>query len=1135
MLPQGVEFLTRSSGSPPAPGERKRRAPRGLSFGAFLLGVPLACVLFALLLVGLGALVRPDLSLAPLPPSATEVAAAQLARDVSFDASQPEALPRYERPVDPAQGLDAPWWPKGESPLLAELVAAGKLPPVVERVGPQPLVLDGATGAGPQGSSVGKYGGTWLSAATSAYDVFQVEFRMGYPSLFRWSPLGHPIVPHLGLSVDESEDRKQYVVHLRPGVRWSDGAPFGADDIVFWWQYDATDKILRTGAPPTWLTSGKGQTRLEKIDDLTFRISFDEPFGNFLEVMAANSFVMTRYPKHYFEKYHPQTADKAFLDREMRALGISSYLSLWDRLMRYDNPECPRLWPWIPRTSSEAAPFVYTRNPYYFAVDPQGNQLPYIDRLQFDLKTSQMLPLTFSNGEVTMQGRHVSYENYTELMSRQQESNFRLLHWYPASRTTWVIDPNLNRYIDPAQPATAKKAQLLADKRFRQALSLGIDRQAIIASRFDNQVRASQVEPGAESPYHNERLARAFIEHDPARANALLDELGLRQRDLEGMRTFEDGSSMAFYLTFTAFPGIGPAEFVVDDWRELGLRVIVKEQSRTLFQLKRDSSDFDLVAWISESDYFPLLESRSFAPPDSEALYATGWGRWFSRGGYFGSPMALEQKNSYGPPRGHPMWGAYQALVEARQMGRVEERVARFKQATDIAAENLWTINIAEPTPFLVVVNEDLRNVPKNALFGAANRTPANAGIETYFFEHPSHAADAATRASLAQVIPLPRPNAELIEGTPAAPNPSARMARIIRWSLLGIAGLFLLLLSLRHPFVVRRIAVLVPTLAIISVVVFAVIELPPGDYLSTRLLMLSENGDNNAMSQIEELRQRFHFDDPVWRRYLRWLGTEWFVTRSHDDLGLLQGFLGRSMETGRPVNDLVGDRILLTVAISFATIVFTWVVAIPIGIYSAVRQYSLGDYLFTFITFLGMSVPPFLLALLLMVLAGVSGLLSPEFATEPEWTTGKLLDLLKHVWIPVLVMGVSGTAGLARVMRANLLDELKKPYVTSARARGVRPLRLLFKYPVRVAINPFVSGIGHLFPQLVSGGAIVGIVLSLPLVGPLQIEALVNEDTYLAGSMLMVLSLLSVFGTLVADVLLLWLDPRIRYEKGAS
>lgn len=238
-------------------------------------------------------------------------------------------------------------------------------------------------------------------------------------------------------------------------------------------------------------------------------------------------------------------------------------------------------------------------------------------------------------------------------------------------------------------------------------------------------------------------------------------------------------------------------------------------------------------------------------------------------------------------------------------------------------------------------------------------------------------------------------------------------------------------------------------------------------------------------------------------------------------------------METGRPVNELVGDRVLLTIAISLASLLFTWALAIPIGVYSAVRQYSLGDYVFTFIGFIGMSVPPFLLALVLMVLSGTSGLFSAQFAAQPYWDWAKFQDLLRHVWIPVLVMGVSGTAGMIRVMRANLLDELKKPYVTTARAKGVRPLKLLFKYPVRVALNPFVSGIGGVFPHLVSGSAIVAIVLSLPTVGPLQVSALFNEDMYLAGSMLMVLSLLSVFGTLVADLLLLWLDPRIRYDGG--
>ena len=280
-----------------------------------------------------------------------------------------------------------------------------------------------------------------------------------------------------------------------------------------------------------------------------------------------------------------------------------------------------------------------------------------------------------------------------------------------------------------------------------------------------------------------------------------------------------------------------------------------------------------------------------------------------------------------------------------------------------------------------------------------------------------------------------------------------------------------------------------------------------------------------------EDLKQTFHLDDPLWKQYARWTGLLWLATFDKNDRGLLQGQMGLSMETARPVNEMVGDRILLTFLISLATIVLTWVIAIPIGVYSAVRQYSAGDYVATFVGFVGMSVPPFLLALVIMVLAGVSGLFSPHFAAQPYWDWAKFEDLLRHIWVPIVVSAVSGTAGLIRVMRANLLDELKKPYVTTARAKGVRPVKLLLKYPVRIALNPFVSGIGHIFPQLVSGGAIVSIVLSLPTVGPLMISALFNEDMYLAGSMLMTLSLLAVLGTLVADLLLLWLDPRIRYE----
>jgi ABC-type dipeptide/oligopeptide/nickel transport system permease component len=813
--------------------------------------------------------------------------------------------------------------------------------------------------------------------------------------------------------------------------------------------------------------------------------------------------------------------------------------ALYIYVKNFANPEHPRLWPWIPRTYRATPPQVFVRNPYYWVVDERGNQLPYIDRVQFAVKSTQTLPLAFASGEVSMQTRHVRYENYTELMSRGDVAGFRVLHWYPATRSVWNINPNLNRLVDPRRPDTKWKAQFLADKRFRQALSLAINRKAIIQSEYNNQVEPAQVEPGRESPFHSEKLRRAFTEYDPARANRLLDELGLTNRGLDGMRLFPDGSPMVFYLDYSTFTGMGPAQFVVDDWGEVGVRVIAREQQRELFYARKDAGDFDFNIWSSESDFFPLLEPRVFVPDTIEAFYAPRWSRWFVNGGYWGDPKVQQVKMAEKPPEDHPMWQAYVLYERAQRAPTLEEQKELFAQIADIVAENLWTIGIAEAPPQLVIVSQDLRNVPRNALYGARLNTPGNAGIETYYFENPRNVAAGAMKWELQHLTPRPR-----IE-TVAQANPDSRgtthrayalLTKSLWYALLiAIIGATLLL-AIRFPFVARRLAIMVPTLLVISIAVFTIIQLPPGDFLTSRLIQLQETGDEAAMQQIRELRRLFHFDEPYWKQYARWMGLRWFVTFDSNDTGLLQGNMGRSMgEQLKPVNQIVGDRILLTVLISLGTILFTWTLAIPIGVFSAVKQYSPGDYALTLLGFIGMSVPGFLLALVLMSLAGVgTGLFSPRFSAQTEWDWPKFVDLLKHIWVPIVVLGVGGTASMIRIMRANLLDELRKPYVTTARAKGVRPLKLLFKYPVRMALNPFVSGVGHLFPQLVSGGAIVAIVLALPTVGPLMLNALFNQDMYVAGSMLMVLSVLGVVGTLVSDLLLLWLDPRIRYEGGA-
>ncbi len=328
--------------------------------------------------------------------------------------------------------------------------------------------------------------------------------------------------------------------------------------------------------------------------------------------------------------------------------------------------------------------------------------------------------------------------------------------------------------------------------------------------------------------------------------------------------------------------------------------------------------------------------------------------------------------------------------------------------------------------------------------------------------------------------------------------------------------------------YILRRVLLMIPTLFIISALVYTLIELPPGDYFESYMAELEAQGENIDRKQIDELKEEYGFDKHPVERYFIWLG------------GLVQGDLGYSFEHELPVNEVVGDRLFLTMLVAFVTIIVTWIIAFPIGIYSATHQYSWGDYGLTFLGLLGIATPNFLLALLLMYLANVylgtsiGGLMEPEFINQPmSWA--KFVSILEHLWIPVLVIGTSGTAGMIRTLRANLLDELQKQYVTTARAKGLAPFRALVKYPLRMSLNFFIADIGKLLPTIVSGAEIVAIVLSLETTGPLLIEALQSQDMYLAGSFLMFLAFLTVIGVLISDIALAILDPRIRLTGGET
>jgi peptide/nickel transport system permease protein len=328
--------------------------------------------------------------------------------------------------------------------------------------------------------------------------------------------------------------------------------------------------------------------------------------------------------------------------------------------------------------------------------------------------------------------------------------------------------------------------------------------------------------------------------------------------------------------------------------------------------------------------------------------------------------------------------------------------------------------------------------------------------------------------------------------------------------------------------YIVHRLLIMIPTLIVISIVIFTIIQLPPGDYFSTYVAELQSQGEAVDLQKIAFLKAQYGFDKPVWEQYLYWV------------VGLLHGDMGYSFEYNLPVRDIVGDKLLLTFVVSFATVVFTYLVAFPIGIYSATHQYSWSDHSLTFLGFLGLATPNFLLALVLLYIANVyfgisiGGLMDPRYLDEP-WSWAKTVSVLQHLWIPVVVIGLSGTAGMIRRLRANLLDELHKQYVVTARAKGLPPFRALMKYPLRMALNPFISDIGSLLPHIISGAAVVSVVMSLPTTGPMLLDALRSQDMYLAGSFLMFLAFLSVVGVFLSDLALAALDPRIRLRGGVT
>ncbi len=1057
---------------------------------------------------------------APVVPAAAKVKEAESLRDIALTGEPPPIV----QAVDYAEQERASWYPKNEAPILRELVDEGHLPPIRERIGveidgkwiSEPVVMRGVDG-------VGNYGGTWIRAGGPAL----ISYRLSASTLLRHDVYGQNLVPHLAKHYEVADGGRTFTFHLRRGVHWSDGALFTADDILYWWDWEENCKDIQSN-PDRNLLIRNQSPEVTRIDTYTVRFTFPEPFGAFPRFVAAK-LEIANAPAHYLKQFHPTHPERVpeRIAEWQDALKIQNPAALYRQVKDWTNPEHPRMWPWLYRQYSMLSQQSVVRNPYYWVVDAEGNQLPYLDRILFDeMITADSV--SFSRGAVSMQWSYNLFQDYTLYMRNRDLYDFDVYHWWNGEMP-FVIYPNIT-LRDDAAPNGAALAALLAERRFRIALSVAINRQRIIDAVYHGVGEPMSMVPEEGTLWYCAEAAKLHHEYDQPQANRLLDELGLTGRDAEGYRTFPDGQRLTLVQSLPAVADVEIMQFIAEDWKSVGLRVLIRPQGGGLFLVEKGGRRQQL-SWWSGNPHFPL---RSGIGPGGAT--APGYDKWLNSGGPY---LPNEKVPGLEPPPDHPM----RKNIQRHDQAMAESDPAKQKALIDAAlitfADEVWAINITKSLPQLVLVRKGFRNVPRKAFDGYQTYSPGgNACIETYFWDAPLNRDDSGTCAAVKALIQSPVPRfvsaaaAPVVEQTVSdAPAPDW-LGATIRGLFIGVAGLFLLMLAVRHPFVRKRLLMMVPMLWVISLMVFTIIQLPAGDYTTVLIAQLEEQGDRVQIQRIQEIRETFHLDQPVVIRYVNWMGLRWFLTFSEKDRGLLQGHLGLSMKDNKPVNELVGDRLLLTFVMTLGSVLLTWMIAFPVGIYSAVKQYSIGDYFFTSLAFLGMCTPTFLLALVLMVVTGVTGLFSPEFAAMSGWNWAKVLDLMKHIWLPVVIVGVASTAGMIRVMRANLLDELKKPYVVTARAKGMRPIRMLLKYPVRIALNPFVSGIGGLFPALVSGSAIISMVLGLPTVGPLLLTAVMDQDMYLAGSMLMVLGILSIFGTLVSDLLLLWLDPRIRYEK---
>lgn len=608
-------------------------------------------------------------------------------------------------------------WPTGkarnfqQSPMLDAQVQVGKLPPVNERLPVEPQVVTPPEQMGP-------YGGTWRRYGTDTADIqTYVVHRISYPNMLRWGPKADKLVPNVVTNWQVSDDARQFTFHLRKGIRWSDGQPFTASDIEFWYKYVLQNSDITPSIPREFKRGGELMT-FERLDDYTIRFSFLEPNGMFLEIMAGMpGYEMIDFAAHYFKQFHPDFVPVAKLNQAAREENFDFWYQRFIYLRDWVNPDAPRLWPWLVTSPPPARPIILERNPYYWKVDPEGRQLPYIDRISFEIFDPETINLKAINGEVDMQGRHIRFENYPLFMQHHEKGQYRVMRWLDSNGGTNNLALNLNS-------KDADKARLFGDRRFRIALSLALNREEINDACFFGMGSGRQCAPLRTSPVYSAEYEKAYTIYNPKEANRLLDELGLK-RGSDGYRKFPNGKPLLIKLDaipLTASPAA--LELAAKQWSNVGIKTELNLIARQLFYQRKTALMHDVAVWFGADEQYPLLDPRWFFPWRDESNHAIAYASWFRSDGAKGVKPPAEIRQ------------CIDLYKQIELTPDKETQFALFRQIIKLNRQNLWVIGTIGEVPVLYIVSNKFRNVPEYSISGWQFRGPANTAPECYAIDN---------------------------------------------------------------------------------------------------------------------------------------------------------------------------------------------------------------------------------------------------------------------------------------------------------------------------------------------------------------------------------------------------------------